>query len=160
MHPVNKGSCLRRLPPPPPQQQTHWKDLGSFSSTTNSEQFKSNQCRLSQPFCQWLEPSSEYAWQLTVSLECAVVWVQCMYLSTHKQTNKQTNKQTSKQTNKQTTKQARKQANQPTNKQKENKPYWYNGLPTPHPLTEFVGTLAIVDLDLVCQLHLASWNIG
>ena len=45
------------------QQQTNWKDQGSFSSTTNSEQFKSNQCRLSQPFCQWLEPSSEYAWQ-------------------------------------------------------------------------------------------------
>ena len=57
--------------PPTCRNQTNWKDLGSFSSTTNSEQFKSNQCRLSQPFCQWLEPgtsarlepSSEYAWQ-------------------------------------------------------------------------------------------------
>ena len=39
-------------------KQANWKDLGSFSSTTNSEQFKSNQCRLSQPFCQWLEPGT------------------------------------------------------------------------------------------------------
>ena len=39
-------------------KKTNWKDLGSFSSTTNSEQFKSNQCRLSQPFCQWLEPGT------------------------------------------------------------------------------------------------------
>ena len=33
-------------------KQTNRKDPRSFSSTTNSEQLKSNQCRLSQPFCQ------------------------------------------------------------------------------------------------------------
>ena len=54
---------------------------------------------------------------LDSTVECAVVWVQCMYLSTNKQTNKQANKQASKQTKKQTNKETNKQ----TNKQKQTK---------------------------------------
>ena len=59
-------------------KQTNWKDLGSFSSTTNSEQFKSNQCRLSQPFCQWLEPgylSPAWALSQAVSMLDSVIGV-------------------------------------------------------------------------------------